>query len=229
MLVIFDCDGVLVDSELLANRCFAAALARIGLPWSVEETMRRLVGRSMSSCVAIIEGETGRKLPENFLAELQAETFASFRSTPVQPVAGVGDVLDRLDAHAIAYCVASSGEIEKMRLTLGITGLLGRFDGRMFSAAMVPRGKPFPDLFQHAAREMGADPADCVVIEDAVAGVQAGSAAGMRVLAYAGAAHADHAGLQEAGGVLFERMDDLPRLLGIPASSAERRGPNILR
>lgn len=229
MLVIFDCDGVLVDSELLANRCLATALNAAGLDWTVEETMRRLVGRSMSSCVAIIEGELGRALPDDFLPRLQEETFGVFRTAPVRPVSGIVDVLDRLEAQSVPYCVASSGELEKMRLTLGITGLLGRFDGRMFSAAMVPRGKPFPDLFQHAAREMGADPADCVVIEDAVAGVQAGSAAGMRVLAYAGAAHADRAGLQEAGGVLFERMDDLPRLLGIPASSAERRGPNILR
>ena len=218
MLVIFDCDGVLVDSELLANRCLAAALNEEGLGWSVEETMRRLVGRSMSSCVAIIERELGRALPDDFLPRLQEETFGVFRAAPVRPVPGIVGVLERLDAQGVPYCVASSGEIEKMRLTLGLTGLLPRFDGRMFSATMAPRGKPFPDLFLLAARAMGADPANCAVVEDAVAGVQAGTAAGMRVLAYAGAAHADRAGLAEAGGVLFDRMDDLPRLLGNPAS-----------
>lgn len=214
MAVIFDCDGVLVDTELLANRCFATALDRIGLPWSVEETMRRLVGRSMKSCVAIIEGETGRPLPSDFLARLQADTFESFRTAPVQPVAGIVDVLDWLEEQEIAYCVASSGEIEKMRLTLGLTGLLPRFEGRMFSASLVPRGKPFPDLFLHAARGIGVEPSTCTVIEDAVPGVEAGVAAGMRVFAYAGAAHADRAALVAAGGIAFEAMDDLPRLLG---------------
>lgn len=213
MAVIFDCDGVLVDTELLANRCFAAALNRIGLPWSVEETMRRLVGRSMQSCVAILESETGRKLPDGFLARLQDDTFAAFRAAPVQPVAGIVRLLDWLDLRRIPFCVASSGEIEKMRLTLGITGLLPRFEGRLFSAAMVARGKPFPDLFLHAAHGIGARPQDCVVIEDAVPGVEAGRAAGMRVFAYAGAAHADRAGLAAAGGILFDAMDDLPPLL----------------
>ena len=214
MAVIFDCDGVLVDTELLANRCFAAALNRIGLPWSVDETMRRLVGRSMRACIAIIENEAGRPLPTDFLARLQADTFEAFRSEPVQPVAGIVGVLDWLERHDIAYCVASSGEIEKMRLTLGLTGLLPRFEGRMFSASMVPRGKPFPDLFLLAAHGIGAAPETCSVIEDAVPGVQAGIAAGMRVFAYAGASHADRAGLVEAGGIVFDAMDDLPRLLG---------------
>jgi len=212
--VIFDCDGVLVDTELLANRCFAAALNRIGLPWSVEDTMRRLVGRSMKSCVAIIESETGRPLPADFLSRLQIDTFASFRTAPVQPVAGIIGVLDWLEEKRIAYCVASSGEIEKMRLTLGLTGLLPRFEGRLFSASMVARGKPFPDLFLHAARGIGIEPENCTVIEDAVPGVEAGVAAGMRVFAYAGAAHADRAALVAAGGVAFDTMDDLPRLLG---------------
>lgn len=214
MAVIFDCDGVLVDTELLANRCFAAALNRIGLPWSVEQTMRRLVGRSMKSCVAIIESETGHPLPADFLDRLQVDTFESFRTAPVQPVAGIVDVLDWLEDKGIAYCVASSGEIEKMRLTLGLTGLLPRFEGRMFSASMVARGKPFPDLFLHAAQGIGAEPVTCTVIEDAVPGVEAGVAAGMRVFAYVGAAHADRAALLAAGGIVFETMDDLPRLLG---------------
>ncbi len=176
--------------------------------------MRRLVGRSMKSCVAIIESETGRPLPADFLSRLQIDTFASFRTAPVQPVAGIIGVLDWLEEKRIAYCVASSGQIEKMRLTLGLTGLLPRFEGRLFSASMVARGKPFPDLFLHAARGIGIEPENCTVIEDAVPGVEAGVAAGMRVFAYAGAAHADRAALVAAGGVAFDTMDDLPRLLG---------------
>jgi HAD superfamily hydrolase (TIGR01509 family) len=211
--VIFDCDGVLVDTEVLANRCFAAALNRVGLDWSVAETMRRLVGRSMSACVAIVETELGEPLPCDFLTRLQQETFDAFRAAPVQPVAGVVAALDWLEAQPIPYCVASSGEIEKMRLTLGLTGLLPRFEFRMFSASMVSRGKPFPDLFLHAAQGIGAQAAECTVIEDAVPGVEAGIAAGMRVLAYAGAAHADRAGLAAAGAWVFDAMDDLPRLL----------------
>jgi len=211
--VIFDCDGVLVDTELLANRAFAAALNRAGLPWSVEQTMRRLVGRSMKSCVTIVESELGHPLPADFLSRLQEETFAAFRAAPVQPVPGIVSLLQWLEAEKIPYCVASSGEIEKMRLTLGLTGLLQRFEGRMFSAAMVARGKPFPDLFLHAARGIGADPADCTVIEDAVPGVEAAVAAGMRALAYAGADHADDAGLRAAGGEVFAAMDEVPVLL----------------
>jgi HAD superfamily hydrolase (TIGR01509 family) len=220
--IIFDCDGVLVDTELLANRCFAAALNRVGLPWSVEETMRRLVGRSMNACVGIIEGELGDKLPADFLSRLQAETFASFRAAPVQPVAGIPELLDWLDAQRVAYCVASSGEIEKMRLTLGLTGLLPRFEGRMFSASMVERGKPFPDLFLHAASSIGVDSRQCTVIEDAVPGVQAGVAAGMEVLAYAGAPHADRSGLAAAGGTVFDDMRDVPHLLQKRLSSVAR-------
>jgi HAD superfamily hydrolase (TIGR01509 family) len=220
--VIFDCDGVLVDTELLANRCFAAALNRVGLPWSVEETIRRLVGRSMNSCVAIIEGELARKLPADFLQLLQEETFASFRSAPVQPVAGIPRLLDWLDAEDIPYCVASSGEIEKMRLTLGLTGLLPRFEGRLFSAAMVARGKPFPDLFLHAASGIGVEPRSCTVIEDAVPGVEAGVAAGMQVLAYAGAGHADRGALIAAGGQVFESMEEVPLLLAKQGSSLAR-------
>lgn len=222
MAVIFDCDGVLVDTELLANRAFAAALNRVGLPWSVEETMRRLVGRSMTSCVAIVESELGRKLPADFLPRLQEETFAAFCAAPVQPVPGVSQVLDWLEARGIPFCVASSGEIDKMRLTLGLTGLLPRFEGRMFSASMVARGKPFPDLFLHAAKGIGVMPQDCTVIEDAVPGVEAGVAAGMQVLAYVGASHADRAELAAAGAVLFEAMDDLPELF-------QKRGSSLVR
>jgi len=213
LLVIFDCDGVLVDSEPLANVSFSRALRPHGLDWSVEETMRRLMGRSLKSCVEIIEAEIGRKLPDDFLETMQAATYQSFRDAPLQPVPGVKDAILKLQGAGLATCVASSGSPEKMRFTLGLTGLWDLFDGRIYSSSQVPRGKPFPDLFLHAAIDMNEQPFDCVVVEDSVPGVQAARAAGMRALAYAGAPHADRDGLGAAGGYLFNDMKLLPELV----------------
>jgi HAD superfamily hydrolase (TIGR01509 family) len=219
MLVIFDCDGVLVDTEPASNRCFAAALNAIGLDWTADQTIARLVGRSMKSCIEIIERELGRTVPDDFVVRLQERTFDSFRRDGIAATAGIGTALDALDAARIPFCVASSGEIEKMRLTLGLSGLLRRFERHLFSATMVARGKPFPDLFLHAAAGMGFAPADCTVVEDAVPGVTAARTAQMRALAYAAAPHADRAGLAEAGGQLFDDMAQLPALLGVSAPS----------
>jgi HAD superfamily hydrolase (TIGR01509 family) len=213
VLVIFDCDGVLVDSEPLSNQSFSRALKPHGLDWSVEETMRRLMGRSLKSCVEIVEAEIGRKLPDDFVESMQAVTYQSFRDAPLQPVAGVKDAVLALQAAGLATCVASSGSLEKMRFTLGLTGLWELFDGRIFSASQVSRGKPFPELFLHAASSMKQQPADCVVVEDSVPGVQAARAAGMRALAYAGAPYADRNELAAAGGVLFDDMKRLPQLV----------------
>jgi len=213
LLVIFDCDGVLVDSEPIANASFSAALAAQGLDWSIEETMRRLVGRSLKSCVEIVEAELGRKLPDDFLEKMQAVTYGRFRDAPLQPVEGVGDAVLALQAAGVETCVASSGAPEKMRFTLGLTGLWDLFGGRIFSSSQVPRGKPFPDLFLYAALSLDVQPFDCIVIEDSVPGVQAGRSAGMRVLAYAGAPYADRAGLAAAGGELFDEMKRLPGLV----------------
>ncbi|MBM3648621.1 MAG: HAD family phosphatase [Alphaproteobacteria bacterium] len=213
VLVIFDCDGVLVDSEPLANASFSRALEAEGLDWSVEETMRRLMGRSLKSCVEICEAELGRKLPDDFLEKMQAATYKSFRDAPLQAVAGVKGAVQALQAAGIATCVASSGALEKMRFTLGLTGLWELFEGRIFSSSQVPRGKPFPDLFLHAAIAMDVQPIVCSVVEDSVPGVQAARAAGMRALAYAGAPYADRAALVAAGGELFDDMASLPGLL----------------
>ncbi|MGQ3302042.1 HAD family hydrolase [Reyranella sp.] len=212
MLVIFDCDGVLVDSEPLANTCFARALRREGLDWNVEETMRRLMGRSMKSCVEIVEGELGRALPDDFVDRLQADTLQAFRDAPLTTVPGVVEAIDAIEAAGIATCVASSGGLDKMRVTLGITGLWSRFEGRIFSSSQVPRGKPFPDLFLHAAIQMNEQPFDCTVVEDSLPGIQAARAAGMRALAYVGATHSDAAALQAAGGRTFGSMSSLPML-----------------
>ena len=213
MLVIFDCDGVLVDSEPLANASLSRAVREQGLDWSVEETMRRLMGRSLKSCVEIIEAELGRPVPADFLETMQARTYQSFRDAPLQAVPGVKDAVMAVQQAGHATCVASSGAPEKMRFTLGLTGLWELFEGRVFSASQVPRGKPFPDLFLHAAIRMDVQPFDCTVIEDSVPGVQAARSAGMRVLAYAGAPYADRAALAKAGGETFDDMRLLPGLL----------------
>lgn len=217
MLVIFDCDGVLVDTEPLSNRCFSEALNREGLGWDVAETMRRLMGRSMKSCVEIVEAELGRPVPADFVERLQEHTFTRFREEGVRAVAGVVAALDVLERAGVRTCVASSGDHGKMRITLGSAGLWNRFDGRIFSSTQVARGKPAPDLFLFAAERMGASPADSVVIEDSTAGAQAARAAGMRAYGYVGAPHTDRAGLVEAGATAFDDMRKLPILLGATA------------
>jgi HAD superfamily hydrolase (TIGR01509 family) len=209
-LVIFDCDGVLVDSEPIANRIFVEHLARNGIAMTIDEALRDLAGRSLPSCVALLEARHGRRLPADFTDTLQAATMRAFE-TELRPVPGIAAALDRI---AGATCVASSSAHAKIRLSLGLTRMLERFEGRIFSASEVARGKPFPDLFLHAAARMGHASARCTVIEDAIPGVEAGVAAGMRVLAYAGAAHADSARLAAAGGTVFRDMAALPQLLG---------------
>jgi HAD superfamily hydrolase (TIGR01509 family) len=213
VLVIFDCDGVLVDSEPLANQSFSRALKPHGLDWTVEETMRRLMGRSLKSCVEICEAELGRRLPDDFVEKMQEVTYRSFREAPLQAVPGARDAVRTLQEAGLATCVASSGSPEKMEFTLGLTGLWELFEGRIFSASQVPRGKPFPDLFLHAAIAMNEQPFECVVVEDSVPGIQAARSAGMRALAYAGAPYAHRESLAQAGGTLFEDMEQLPGLV----------------
>lgn len=207
-LVIFDCDGVLVDTEPESNRVFADALCELGLAVTYESVCHDFVGLSMESCVAEVERRLGRAVPEGFAAEVQRRTFERFRRVGVAPVEGVAEALDALPHPS---CVASSGEIEKMRLTLGLAGLLGRFEGALFSATQVEHGKPAPDLFLLAADAMGAAPSTCVVVEDSEPGVRAGRAAGMRVLGYAGGGGGDR--LARAGARVFDDMRALPGLL----------------
>jgi HAD superfamily hydrolase (TIGR01509 family) len=212
VLVIFDCDGVLVDSEPLANASFSRALKAHGLDWSAEETMRRLMGLSLKSALEICEAEIGGKLPGDFLEKMQAVTYQNFRDAPLKPVAGVKEAVLALQEAGFDTCVASSGTPEKMRFTLGLTGLWDLFDGLIFSSSQVPRGKPFPDLFLHAALAMNVQPFDCIVVEDSVPGIQAARSAGMRALAYVGAPYAHRAALAAAGAQLFDDMKDLPAL-----------------
>jgi HAD superfamily hydrolase (TIGR01509 family) len=206
-LVIFDCDGVLVDSEHLSNRILAERLTAIGLPTTTEESMRDFMGRSWKSCVERIEQRYGGPLPEDFSERYFEELFGAFERE-LCAVAGIEAALDAID---LPRCVASSGAHDRIRAALRPAGLLDRFDGEIFSATDVEHGKPAPDLFLHAAEQMGVAPEHCVVVEDAVAGVQAGRAAGMDVLGYA--ALTDASALEAEGATVFRSMDELPALV----------------
>lgn len=212
-LIIFDCDGVLVDSEPIANRVLARALTAAGYPCTVSQSVARFVGLSLNGIIARVEGELGRPLPAGFAEAVQAETFAAFRAE-LQPVPGVAEALARIGARK--KCVASSGDPEKIRLSLGLTGLLDRFEPDIFSARMVARGKPHPDLFLHAAQAMATRPEHCLVVEDSLPGVTAARAAGMRALGYAAGSHTgpDHErALARAGARTFTTMARLPDLI----------------
>ncbi|MGN2254403.1 HAD family hydrolase [Frateuria sp. GZRe12] len=207
-LVIFDCDGVLVDSEAIANRVFARMLAEQGLDIDDRQMDELFLGRTMAHCLALVVERLGRPLPDDFETEHDRHLFDAL-AAELAPIPGVAKVLDGL---ALPSCVASNGSPDKMRLSLDRVGLLRRFEGRLFSAAHVARGKPAPDLFLHAAGRMGVATAACVVVEDSPAGVAAGVAAGMRVLGFAARTPAMR--LREAGAHrVFTSMDALPALL----------------
>jgi HAD superfamily hydrolase (TIGR01509 family) len=208
-LVIFDCDGVLIDSEPIANRIFAEQLARAGLAMPLDEVMRTFVGRTRDGCIELAGRMLGHELPKDFGTRWDEALFDAL-GREVRPVAGIEEVLDGL---ALPWCVASNGEPDRMRLALRAAGLLERVGERLFSARQVARPKPAPDLFLHAASAMGASPEACLVVEDTPTGVKAAVAAGMKAFGYAGAAHTDAAQLRQAGATTFTAMAQLPRLL----------------
>ena len=208
-LVIFDCDGVLVDSEPIANRVLSERLAALGLRMSPEEVMGAFIGRTRQGCLEHAAAMLGGPLPGGFAAEWDAALFRAFRAE-LKPVAGVGEVLDKL---AVPHCVASNSSHERMRVSLAAAGLLARFRGRMFSATDVERPKPAPDLFLHAAGCLGVAAQRCAVVEDTPGGVRAAVAAGMKVFAYAGAPHSDVCALRAAGASVFADMSLLGGLL----------------
>ena len=205
--VIFDCDGVLVDTERAANEVLASLITELGVETSLEQAMGTYMGRSWASCMEILEAELGERPPTDLRERYMEGATAAWRRD-LAPVPGIEAALDAI---ALPTCVASSGEHARMRLTLGLTGLLLRFEGRIFSATEVAHGKPAPDLFLHAAKQMGFEPERTVVVEDTVPGVQAGRAAGMRVLAFARFVPAKS--LAAAGGEVFHDMRRLPELL----------------
>lgn len=205
-LVIFDCDGVLIDSERLAVRTEAQILAGLGWPLSEAEITERFVGRSQQYMHHEVERHLGHPI------DWEVEFTPRYREVFERELVPVDGVVDALDRISVATCVASSGSHEKMAFTLGITGLHHRFAGRIFSVDDVERGKPAPDVFLHAAREMGVEPAHCAVVEDSVSGVQAALAASMAVFAFCGGV-TPASKLRLDGAVVFDDMSSLPDLL----------------
>jgi HAD superfamily hydrolase (TIGR01509 family) len=207
-LVIFDCDGVLVDSEPIAVRIDVEMFAEVGLTVSEQEVIERFVGRSPEVLAQAVEEHLGHPPPDGWEERGERRLRRAFEAE-LRPVAGISEALEQISLPA---CVASSSPPGRLRFKLELTGLYDRFAGRTFSASEVPNGKPAPDLFLHAAQQMGVDPAGCVVVEDSRYGVQAARAAGMDVLGYAG-------GLTRADALVgprttvFDDMRSLPGLL----------------
>ena len=208
-LVIFDNDGVLVDSERLANTILAELLTEAGLPYTFDEAVRDFMGGSMVLMRRKAEAQLGSALPADLEDRYHQRLFDGFAR--LQAVPGVAAVLDHLDADGTPYCVASSGTHRRIRTALTAVGFWGRFEGRVFSSEDVEHGKPAPDLFLHAAAAMDAKPADCVVIEDSPLGVAAANAAGMRVFGYAAMTPVTKLASADA---TFHQMTALPALLG---------------
>ena len=210
-LVIFDCDGVLVDSERITNQVFADMLNEIGVPVTLDDMFEHFVGCSMDQCLELISRILGSAPPVDFAENYRFRTTAALEST-LTSVPGIEEALDRIK---IPFCVASSGDHAKMRTTLGITKLLPRFEGKLFSVTDVARGKPAPDVFLYAADKCATKPSACVVIEDTPSGVTAGIAAGMTVYGYSALTPA--ARLLGAGAHrVFSDMAELPSLIGDP-------------
>jgi HAD superfamily hydrolase (TIGR01509 family) len=207
-LVIFDCDGVLVDSEPIGVRIDVVLLEELGWPLTEAEVIERFVGRPTAYMVEQVEAHLGHALPDGWDPDQDPRYREAFERE-LQPVDGVVEALDRIEE---PICVASSGTHERIRFTLGLTGLIDRFDGRIFSVDDVTNGKPAPDLFLHAARTLGVEPTRCAVVEDSTYGVEAARAAGMRAFGYAGGV-TPAARLEGPATVVFDDMRDLPALL----------------
>jgi HAD superfamily hydrolase (TIGR01509 family) len=210
-LIIFDCDGVLVDSEVLSCRCLSKVLAGYGISLGLDQALDLFLGRSMTAVLDHYK-TIGCLDPEQFSAELRAGVRAAFLSA-LCPIEGVSSVLEGLQT---PHCVASSSDVDRVSFSLSLTGLASHFDGRLYTSQMVERGKPAPDLFLHAAERMQADPSRTLVIEDSISGVRAGKAAGMTVWGFVGGSHyqsrAGKAILCEAGADrVFGRMADFWR------------------
>jgi len=183
-LIIFDCDGVLVDSELLSCRCLSEILSEFGIALSVEQALELFLGRS-TKAIEQHYRDLGQVVPDGFLPRLKSKVLTTFAAS-LQPIPGIAGVMSDL---SVPFCVASSSDIDRVALSLDVTGLRAHFGERIYSAQMVRHGKPAPDLFLLAAKRMGVQPSRTLVVEDSVSGVQAGKAAGMTVWGFVGGSH----------------------------------------
>jgi len=219
-LVIFDCDGVLIDSELLACRAVADCLAEDGVPVAADEIMERYTGISWAGMVADLERRHGPMAPD--FAERHRRRLWPLLAAELKPIPGVAAAIDSL---ACRICVGSSGRPDRLEYALSLVGLYDRFHPNIFSAVEVARGKPAPDLFLHAAGRMGVAPADCLVVEDSLPGIAAARAAGMTALGFAGGSHCrpDHAArLRTAGAASV--IGDMAGFVGALAGLRPRAG-----
>jgi HAD superfamily hydrolase (TIGR01509 family) len=213
-LIIFDCDGVLVDSEPLAMRVLLETVAEAGAVIDAEQGYERFLGKSLATVTEILRREYRIAVSDDALEQMRGKLYALFASE-LRPIPGIADALKAVD---LLRCVASSSQLERVNLSLNVTGLAPFFGDRIFSASMVANGKPAPDLFLHAAREMHIEPARCIVIEDSPAGVEAAKRAGMRVFAFVGGSHAQsqahRRSLEDLEPLLiFDDMAALPGLI----------------
>ena len=213
-LVIFDCDGVLVDSELIFARVLAECLIAAEFPTTVDEAIIFGFGTNRAALAAAVATRFGRALPDTFFETFAARSVAAFEREHLLPMAGVADLVAALD---VPRCVASNGHLVRVRQRLAMTGLLPFFGSHVFSAIRVAHGKPAPDLFLFAAHQLGARPGDCTVVEDSVPGVEAAIAAQIPVVGFCGGSHCpdDHADQLIAAGCsqVFAKMSDLADFL----------------
>jgi len=208
-LVIFDCDGVLVDSEVISCNVHATVLTRNGYPITTEQVHDRFLGRSLRESSLEVEAELGRSLPDDFDVQVKRELFGALTAT----LQAMPHIDDALTAITQPVCVASSGPPDKIRHSLTHVALYDRFSPNIFSAVQVERGKPAPDLFLFAAGRMGVSPGRCLVIEDSIPGIMGGRAAGMTVLGFHGGSHCPPGygeTLKKAG--VFATFDDMRQL-----------------
>jgi len=205
--IIFDCDGVLVDTEKIGNGILLEMAQEYGFKMELEDAYRNFNGRNLKDCFKHIEEAIEQKLPENFEMEYREKSFEAFK-TQVKPMEGVVAFIDQLK---IPYCVASSGPMDKIRLNLEVAGLLDKFEGKMFSSYQINSWKPEPGIFLHAAKEMRFDVKDCIVLEDSKAGVKAGISGGFKVYGFANGFNNED--LKEEGAELFNSYEELRKLL----------------
>ncbi|MCP2028280.1 HAD superfamily hydrolase (TIGR01509 family) [Flavobacterium sp. HSC-32F16] len=207
--IIFDCDGVLVDTEKIGNGILLEMAAEHGFEMEIEDAYRNFNGRNLKDCFRHIEEAIDQKLPETFEAEYRQRSFNAFK-TQVKPMEGVVSFIENLK---IPYCVASSGPVEKIRLNLEVAGLLDKFENKIFSSYQINSWKPEPGIFLHAAKEMGFDVKDCIVLEDSKAGVKSGISGGFKVFGLANGFN--NTDLEDEGAVLFHTYKELSEIIAV--------------
>lgn len=210
--LIFDNDGVLVDSEAISNQVLVEMAASLGVSIALDDAIENFSGVSMASTLDYLRAHASGEFPDDFEEQFRRRSFELFK-TDLNPVDGVIQVLRKLQLGGVPFCVASSGPREKIRLSLTVTGLIPYFENRIFSSYDIDSWKPQPDIFLYAAREMGFQPNECAVVEDSLAGVKAAKAGGFEVFAYGN--ESNQSKLEELGATVFFVMPELLQLLEI--------------